>query len=318
MMPSLRKLAAAACLASATALSLAACQSGPPMTLEQRLQQYQWRSLPLEQALFLFPAESANAPIAALQRPWDNGMEQRLALPNRSLISGEDYLALRFFYAPQDVGELLALHRQRLPRTRYVESSLMQQLREAFPEARVQLVGNQRSNRYGPYRYATASWGDERCVFAWQALESSSPALPSYLRALELEYRSCGRGQQPQQLLQAFDYGVLRMDTGVLPLDARPPWQAAPAMPPYDLPPGFPPGGLPPGPPAAAPAVPQAFPAPAAAPAAQPARPAPATLPQAAPPTRLFAPPPAQATPATPATPGSTAFPLPSGAPPRP
>lgn len=199
-------------------LLLAACQSGPPATLEERMGAYQWRAVSQADAFFLMPAKAEDLLVGTGQKSWDNAIEQRSTLRNDSVIPGESYLALRFIARPMDVTELFSLG-QSLSPTRYTDRSVPRRLREEFPGLAMELVREARINRYGPYYYATAQHGDQRCVFAWQVLDQAGSSLPPYLRRLEMEFRHCGGDDVGvDSLLLPFDHGVVRPDTGVLPL----------------------------------------------------------------------------------------------------
>ncbi|WP_366555058.1 cellulose biosynthesis protein BcsN [Aquibaculum sediminis] len=201
------------------ALLLAACQSGPPQTLEQRLSPYQWSGEEITESLFLLPPEEAGSLIGVSQRLWDNGMEQRLGLASDSYLPGDNYLSLRFFTKATDAADWFTMKRHSLSRTRYSQARIQRRLQEEFPGIRAEIQAAPRNNRYGSYVYATARHGDQSCVFAWQTLEHPTRTLPTYMRALEMEYRRCGGSDvPPEALLYGFENGAVRMDTGVLPL----------------------------------------------------------------------------------------------------
>lgn len=207
------RLIALGCLA----LILAACQSGPPATLEERMGAYQWRAVAEADSLYIMPAAATDLVIGTWKKPWDNGIEQRSSLRSDSIIPGEGYLLLRFIARPLDVSELFSLGQSLSPR-HFTDRNLPRRLQEEFPGLRTELVREPRSNRYGPYYYAVARYGDQRCVFAWQVLDSSSGTLPPHLRRLEKEYRLCGGDDvEVNRLLQPFEQGMVRPDTGVLP-----------------------------------------------------------------------------------------------------
>lgn len=204
---------------SLAALLLAACQAGPPQTLEQRLSPYQWRGLEVTESLFLFPPEDAGSLIGVSQRLWDNGMEQRLGLASDSYLPGDNYMSLRFFSKATDPADWFTLKRHSLSRTRYSQAGIQHRLQEEFPGIRAEIQAAPRNNRYGSYAYATARHGDQSCVFAWQTLEHPTRTLPTYMSALEIEYRRCGGSDvSAEALLYGFENGAVRMDTGVLPL----------------------------------------------------------------------------------------------------
>src|SRR5690606_18219124 len=106
------------------ALLLAACQSGPPQTLEQRLSPYQWDGLEVSKSLFLVPPEDAGSLIGVSQRLWDNGMEQRLGLASDSYLPGDNYMSLRFFTKGTDAADWFTLKRHSLSRTRYSQARI--------------------------------------------------------------------------------------------------------------------------------------------------------------------------------------------------
>lgn len=200
-------------------LLLAACQSGPPQTLEQRLSPYQWSGQDITESLFLLPPEEAGSLIGVSQRLWDNGMEQRLGLASDSYLPGDNYLSLRFFTKSSDAADWFKLQRHTLSRTRYTQARVQRRLQEEFPGVLTEIQPAPRNNRYGSYLYATARHGDQSCVFAWQTLEHPTRTLPTYMRAVEMEYRRCGGSDiPPEALLYGFENGAVRMDTGVLPL----------------------------------------------------------------------------------------------------
>lgn len=199
-------------------LALAACQSGPPQTLGERMGAYQWRAVSEPDSLFVMPTGTEDLVVGSWKKSWDNAIEQRTALRSSSVIPGESYLSLRFLARPMDVSELFSLG-QSLSPTNYTDRSVPRRLREEFPGLRVEIVREPRRNRYGPYYYATAQHGSDRCVLAWQVQDSSSGTLPPHLRRLEMEYRLCAGGDPSvDSLLMAFDQGLVRPDTGVLPL----------------------------------------------------------------------------------------------------
>lgn len=198
--------------------TLVACHSGPPPTLEERVGAYQWRAVTEADSYFVMPAGATDLVVGSWRKSWDNAIEQRSSLRSDSVIPGESYLSLRFIGRPLDVTELFSLG-QSLSPTRYTDRTIPYRLREEFPGLATEIVREPRRNRYGSYYYATARHGDQRCVLAWQVLDRDSGTLPVQLRRLEMEYRYCG-GDDPSadELLYPFDVGVVRPDTGVLPL----------------------------------------------------------------------------------------------------
>lgn len=198
-------------------LLLAACRSGPPATLEERVGAYQWREVSPGDSLFVMPAGAEEMVVGSWKRSWDNAIEQRSSLYSNSILPGESYLSLSLFARPLDITELFSLG-QSLSPTSYSDLGLPRRLRQEFPGLSPELAREPRLNRYGIYYYATARYGDELCVFAWQVLDSTSGTLPPHLRRVELEYRLCRSGDpKMEDLLMPFEEGLVRPDTGVLP-----------------------------------------------------------------------------------------------------
>ena len=151
----------------------------------------------------IVPPPGGPSIVAVLQRGYQNGVSQEIALSTASLTPGQNafYVSLASGTAPQsEIDDVLSLP----PLT---EDRIQKEMEERLPgiEMRTSLVYVQ--NKYGPFGFATGrSASGDVCLYAWQRIEPNEPAVLVPGGTISVRLRLCDVSATPEQLLRSM-YG---------------------------------------------------------------------------------------------------------------
>lgn len=147
----------------------------------------------------IVPPPGGPSIVAVLQRNYQNGVAQEIALSTASLTPGQNafYVSLATGSTPQseidDVLSLPSLAQDRLER----------EMDERLPgiEMQTSLVFVQ--NKYGPFGFATGrSASGDTCLYAWQRIEPNEPAVLVPGGTISIRLRLCDAAATQEQLLR--------------------------------------------------------------------------------------------------------------------
>jgi len=151
----------------------------------------------------IVPPPGGPSVVAVLQQTYQNGISQEIALSTASLTTGQNafYVSLLNNAASNpEIPETLSLP----PLT---PDRIEREMEERLPgvEMRTSLVYAQ--NKFGPFGFATGrSTTGDLCLYAWQQIEPSEPALLVPGGAISVRLRLCDADATVNQLLRVF-YG---------------------------------------------------------------------------------------------------------------
>lgn len=141
--------------------------------------------------------------VAVLQRNFQNGVSQEIALATASLISGQNafYVSLASGTSPHsEIDDVL----NPPPLT---QDRIQKEMEDRLPGIEMQTSLVYVQNKYGPFGFATgrSSRGDT-CLYAWQRIEPNEPAILVPGGVISIRLRLCDAAATPEQLLRSM-YG---------------------------------------------------------------------------------------------------------------
>ena len=188
----LKLLAAAAAL-----MSVAACAGRSDLDYATLNSQ-----VPATRAI-LVPPPGGPSVVAVLQRTYQNGISQEIALSTASLTSGQNA-----FYASllnntagnMELPETLSL-------TPLTPDRIEREMEERIPGVEMQTSLVYVQNKFGPFGFATGrSASGDLCLYAWQQIEPDKPAILVPGGAISVRLRLCDADASVDQLLRVM-YG---------------------------------------------------------------------------------------------------------------
>lgn len=141
--------------------------------------------------------------IAVLQRSYQNGLSQEIALSTASLTPGQNAFYVTFANGsnPQsEIDDVLSL-------PPLSQDRIQKEMEERLPgiEMETSLVYVQ--NKYGPFGFATGrSANGDLCLYAWQRIEPNKPAIFVPGGTISVRLRLCDASATTEQLLRTM-YG---------------------------------------------------------------------------------------------------------------
>jgi hypothetical protein len=151
----------------------------------------------------IVPPPGGPAIVAVLQRTYQNGVSQEIALSTASLTPGQNafYVSLASGTSPQseidDVLKLPALAQDRI----------QEEMEERLPAIEMQTSLVYVQNKYGPFGFATGrSANGDVCLYAWQRIEPNEPAILVPGGVISIRLRLCDAAATQEQLLRSM-YG---------------------------------------------------------------------------------------------------------------
>ncbi len=178
---------------AATLLSVAACAGRSDLGYASLMSE-----VPATRAIVV-PPPGGPAVVAVLQRMYQNGISQEIALSTASLTSGQNafYVSLlNNTSSNMDIPETLSLP----PLT---PDRIESEMEERIPGVEMQTSLVYVQNKFGPFGFATgrSSRGD-LCLYAWQQIEPDKPAILVPGGAISVRLRLCDADASVDQLLR--------------------------------------------------------------------------------------------------------------------
>lgn len=154
--------------------------------------------VPATQAIIV-PPPGGPAVVAVLQRRYQNGVTQEIALATASSAPGQNAVYVSLVNEPERVSEIDDTLRIR----RLTQESVQAEMEERLPgiDMRTSLLYAQ--NKYGPFGFATGrSATGDLCLYAWQQIEPTEPVLLMPQGAISIRLRLCDADATEAQLLR--------------------------------------------------------------------------------------------------------------------
>ncbi|MBB4038527.1 hypothetical protein GGR34_000156 [Microvirga flocculans] len=141
--------------------------------------------------------------VAVLQRDYQDGLSQEIALSTASLTTGQNAFYVTLYNNTANNPEIPSS----LSYPALVPDKIQQEMEERLPgvDMRTSLVYVQ--NKFGPFGFATGrSATGDTCLYAWQQIEPSAPAILVPGGVISVRLRLCDADASVDQLLRVF-YG---------------------------------------------------------------------------------------------------------------
>jgi hypothetical protein len=151
----------------------------------------------------IVPPPGGPSVVAVLQRSYQNGVSQEIALSTASLTPGQNafYVSLlNNASSPEGATETLTL-RSLTP------DRIQAEMEERIPGVEMQTSLVYVQNKFGPFGFATGrSSSGDLCIYAWQQIEPDEPAIFVPGGAISVRLRLCDADANVEQLLRVM-YG---------------------------------------------------------------------------------------------------------------
>lgn len=151
----------------------------------------------------IVPPPGGPSIVAVLQRSYQNGVSQEIALSTASLTPGQNafYVTLASGSAAQsEIEDVLNLPSM-------TEDRIQREMEERLPGIEMQTSLVYVQNKYGPFGFATGrSASGDVCLYAWQRIEPNEPAVLVPGGVISVRLRLCDAAATPEQLLRSM-YG---------------------------------------------------------------------------------------------------------------
>lgn len=155
--------------------------------------------VPASQAIIV-PPPGGPMVVAVLQRRYQNGVSQEIALSTASSTPGQNAFYVSLVNDPETLSEIDDTLRIRPPTPERVQAEMEERLPGI--DMRTSLLYAQ--NKYGPFGFATGRSGTgDVCLYAWQQIEPTEAALFVTGGTLSLRLRLCDLDATEAQLLRA-------------------------------------------------------------------------------------------------------------------
>jgi hypothetical protein len=147
----------------------------------------------------IVPPPGGPSVVAVLQRAYQNGVSQEIALSTASLTPGQNafYVSLlNNASSPEGATETLTL-RSLTP------DRIQAEMEERIPGVEMQTSLVYVQNKFGPFGFATGrSSSGDLCLYAWQQIEPDEPAIFVPGGAISVRLRLCDADANVEQLLR--------------------------------------------------------------------------------------------------------------------
>jgi hypothetical protein len=154
--------------------------------------------VPVTQAIIV-PPPGGPMVVAVLQRRYQNGLSQEIALSTASATPGQNALYVSLVNDPETISEIDDTLRVR----RLTQELVQGEMEERLPgvDMRTSLLYAQ--NKYGPFGFATGRSGTgDLCLYAWQQIEPTEAAILMTQGTISLRLRLCDADATEAQLLR--------------------------------------------------------------------------------------------------------------------
>jgi Cellulose biosynthesis protein BcsN len=172
----------------------------------------------------IVPPPGGPSIVAVLQRSYQNGLSQEIALSTASLTPGQNafYVTLATASTPQsEIDDVLSL-----PST-ITQDRIAGEMEERLPGIEMQTSLVYVQNKYGPFGFATGrSASGDVCLYAWQRIEPNEPAVFVPGGVISVRLRLCDAAATQEQLLRtmyAFTISAYYMSGSWNPYGEPPP-----------------------------------------------------------------------------------------------
>lgn len=161
--------------------------------------------VPTSQAMIV-PAPGGPSVVAVLQRSYQNGVSQEIALSTAAATAGQNTFYVSFAKQPETTSEI----NDSLTIPPLGPETVQREMEERLPgtDMRTSLVYVQ--NKYGPFGFATgrSAFGDT-CIYAWQQIEPNEAALFTPGGTISIRLRLCDADATEAQLLRTmYDFTI--------------------------------------------------------------------------------------------------------------
>jgi hypothetical protein len=151
----------------------------------------------------IVPPPGGPSIVAVLQRNFQNGVSQEIALSTASLTPGQNafYVTLATGSMPQsEIDDVLSL-------PPLSQDRLQKEMDDRLPGVEMQTSLVYVQNKYGPFGFATGrSASGDVCLYAWQQIEPNEPAVFVPGGTISVRLRLCDAAATQEQLLRSM-YG---------------------------------------------------------------------------------------------------------------
>jgi len=143
--------------------------------------------------------------VAVLERKYQNGISQEIALSTASLTPGQNafYVSLASGSSPpSEIDDVLTI-----PGLGLMQERVQKEMEERLPGIEMQTSLVYVQNKYGPFGFATGrSASGDVCLYAWQRIEPNEPAILVPGGVISIRLRLCDADATQEQLLRSM-YG---------------------------------------------------------------------------------------------------------------
>ncbi len=151
----------------------------------------------------IVPPPGGPSVVAVLQQQYQNGLSQEIALSTASLTAGQNAFYVRLLdntAGSMEIPETLSLPSLSPDR-------LQREMEERMPGVEMETSLVYVQNKFGPFGFATGrSPAGDLCLYAWQRIEPSEPAILVPGGVISVRLRLCDADASVDQLLRVF-YG---------------------------------------------------------------------------------------------------------------
>lgn len=152
-----------------------------------------------DRSIVVLPASFTKERLAVRQRVEGDDTVERIVLANNTTAPGENEIVVR----TEQRGTLMSLLRGGFDNP-YTEKSIDDRIDEEFPDDAEVSLPLDRTNRHGPYRYVTATYGNVRCVLAWQLVDAQAE-ITGKTHTYAVDMRLCDDDRNADDLIAVFD-----------------------------------------------------------------------------------------------------------------
>ena len=179
--------------AAAAFLLLAACSTQSELRFSAQMSE-----VPATRAVIL-PPPGGPSVVAVVERKYQNGVSQEIALSTASATPGQNAIYVSMVNDFETLSEIDDTLRVRRITPEVIQNEMDDRL--AGVDMRISLFYAQ--NKYGPFGFATgrSSVGD-LCLYAWQQIEPTTPAILTPGGAISVRLRLCDADATEEQLLR--------------------------------------------------------------------------------------------------------------------
>jgi hypothetical protein len=151
----------------------------------------------------IVPPPGGPSVVAVLQRTYQDGLSQEIALSTASLTTGQNAFYVSMLNNTQTDPE----QSETLSLPSLAQDRLLSEMEERIPGVEMQTSLVYVQNKFGPFGFATGrSSGGDLCLYAWQRIEPNEPAVFLPGGAVSVRLRLCDADATVEQLLRVF-YG---------------------------------------------------------------------------------------------------------------